>query len=262
MAEGRLGEAQARYRDAIAVAAGRSAGYADRLARSQDLARAYFGLAVALDRDDRLIAAREAVRRGLDQDPTMVVLSSAIAPAGELPAIIPDGEAFYYLGLAAEADGRASYAESSFREFLARAPGGRWARAAARHLGARPATEPRQGEARRVGAEKKARVVAVGTTYASGGLAAPLIDAGWRAHPALLDECLAGARIGGGARVAIEIEIDAHGNVARATVKVPPQLDDAFARCTEAAVKSQLRFAAPVKGQPTIARTEILLAPG
>jgi hypothetical protein len=50
--------------------------------------------------------------------------------------------------------------------------------------------------------------------------------------------------------------------VTRATVKAPPPFDEAFARCAEAAVKRQLKFAGAVKGQPTIARTEIILAPG
>ena len=258
MAEGRLADAEARFRDAIAVAAARSASYADRLARSQDLSRAYFGLAVALDRDERPIAAREAVRRGLDLDPSGAVLSSAIVPAGEPPVIVPDGEVFYYLGLAAEANGRASYAASSFREFLTRAPGGRWARAAARHLGERaPRASSRRGPE-----EKGLRIVAFGTTYASGGVAAPLVDVGWRAHPALLDDCLAGARVTVGVRLAIELEIDGRGDVTRATVKAPPHLDEGFARCAEAAVKRQLKFAAPVKGQATLARTEIILAPG
>ncbi len=256
MADGRLGEAETRYRDAIAVLTGRSTGYADRLTRTQDLARAYFGLAVALDRDDRPIAAREAVRRALDQDPTSAVLASAIVPAGEPPVIVPDGEVFYYLGLAAEADGRASYAESSFREYLARSPGGRWARAAARHLGERPA-EPARGRGK-----KPARIAAFGTVYASGGLAAPLVDVVWRAHPALLDDCLAAARVGAGARLAIELEIDGRGEVTRATVKVPPPLDEAFARCAETAVKRQLSSGPPPRGSRRIARTEILLAPG
>ena len=270
MAEGRLGDAEARFRDAVAVAAARSAGYADRLARSQELARAYFGLAVTLDRAERPIAAREAVRRGLDQDPGAAVLASAIVPEGEAPVIVPASEVFYYVGLAAEADGRASYAESSFREYLTRTPGGRWSRAALRHLGeGTPAPSRRAGATG--GPAPRVRIAAFGTVYATGAIAAPLVDVAWRAHPALLDECLDGVRVASSVRVAVELEIDGRGEVTRATVKAPPPLDERFVRCVEAAVKGTLKFAPSGKGQgdardprnqKTIARTEILLAPG
>jgi tetratricopeptide (TPR) repeat protein len=263
MAEGRLGDAEARFREAAAVAAARGTGYADRLARSQELARAFFGLAVALDRAERPIAAREAVRRALDQDPAAAVLTSAIVPAGEPPVILPEGEVFYYVGLAAEADGRSSYAESSFREYLAATPGGRWTQAALRHLGERP-PPPRQGGS--AGPLPKARIAAFGTVYASGPIAAPLVDIGWRARPALLDDCLAGVRVPGGARVAVELEIDGRGAVTRATIKAPPPFDEGFVRCAEEAVRRELTFGAPAPGDPraprkTIARTEIILAP-
>jgi tetratricopeptide (TPR) repeat protein len=262
MAEGRLGDAEARFREAAAVAGARGSGYADRLARSQELARAYFGLAVALDRAEQPIAAREAVRRALDQDPSSAVLTSAIVPAGEPPVILPAGEVFYYVGLAAEADGRGDYAEASFRKYLAETPGGRWTQAALRHLGERSPLARRAG-----GQAPRARIAAFGTVYASGALAAPLVDIGWRAHPALLDDCLTGVRVTGGARVAVEIEIDGRGAVTRATVKAPPPFDEGFVRCAEEAVRRELTFGAQTPVEPrasrkTIARTEILLAPG
>jgi tetratricopeptide (TPR) repeat protein len=270
MAEGRLGDAEARFRDAVAVASARTAGYADRLARSQELARAYFGLAVTLDRAERPIAAREAVRRALDQDPGATVLASAIVPEGEAPVIVPVSEVFYYVALAAEAEGRASYAESSFREYLTRTPGGRWSRAALRHLGeGTPASSRRPGATR--GPAPRPRIAAFGTVYASGAIPAPLVDVAWRAHPALLDACLEDVRVASSVRVAVELEIDGRGEVARATVKAPPPLDERFARCVEGAVKGTLKFAPSGKGQgdardprnqKTIARTEILLAPG
>ena len=141
-------------------------------------------------------------------------------------------EVFYYVALAAEAEGRASYAESSFREYLTRTPGGRWTRAALRHLGeGTPAPSRRPGASG--GPGPRTRIAAFGTVYATGAIPAPLIDVAWRAHPALLDECLDGVRVASSVRVAVELEIDARGEVTRATVKAPPPLEERFVRCVE-----------------------------
>ena len=132
MADGRLADAQARYRDAIGAANEMST--ADKRARSQDLALGYYGLAVALDRDEQTVAAREMMQRALANDPASAVLKIASQPGGDL-FFVPDGDVFYYLGLAAEVEGRGVDSEAGFREFLARAPQSRWARAAQAHLG-------------------------------------------------------------------------------------------------------------------------------
>jgi tetratricopeptide (TPR) repeat protein len=252
MADGRLGEAEARYREAIAVSAGEVTG--ERRPRAQDLALAYYGLAVALDRDDQRAAAREMIARALAQDPGASLLKVASSSNGDL-FFVPDGDVFYYLGLAAEAEGRATDAEAAFREFLARGPAGRWAHAAAAHLdGAAEGAGP--GGGGRAGA---ARVVAVGTIEASGGIAAPLVDAAWRGQLGLLDDCLGRARGQGSVRFAIELEIDGRGQIARAVVKAPPPLDDAFARCAEGAVRRGLRVSVPAGSKPTRARSELIV---
>jgi hypothetical protein len=103
-------------------------------------------------------------------------------------------------------------------------------------------------------------VVAVGTVRASGGLAAPLIDAAWRDRPALLDACLAGTRGAGSVRVGVDLDIDARGRVTRASIERPGPLGDDFARCAEAAVTGKLTVAGPARGKPTHARTEIIVA--
>jgi tetratricopeptide (TPR) repeat protein len=254
MADGRLPEAEARYRDAIAVAGSETTG--ERRSRSQDIALAYYGLAVALDRDGQPSAAREAIARALAQDPGGAVLKVATIPNRDL-FFVPDGDVYYYLGLAAEVEGRAMDAEAAFREFLARRPDSRWAGAATAHLappGATPSSRP--------GApgHPSARVVAFGTVQTSGGVPAPLIDAAWRARPGLLDECLEETRGGGSVRIGIEVDLDARGRVTRATLETPGPLGAEFARCAEAAVTHKLAVSGPTRGKPTHARTEIIIA--
>jgi tetratricopeptide (TPR) repeat protein len=252
MADGRLGEAEARYRDAIAVATSETTG--ERRPRSQDLALAYYGLAVALDRDRQPGAAREAMARALAQDPGGAVLKVAVVPNRDL-FFVPDGDVYYYLGLAAEVEGRSLDAASAFGEFLSRRPDSRWAAAAGAHL--HPGDDKPRGGAP---AGPSPRVVAVGTVQAAGGLAAPLIDAAWRERPTLLDACLAEARGAGSVRIAVDLDIDARGRVTRAALERAGSLGEDFARCAEAAITGRLTVAGPARGKPTHARSEIIIA--
>jgi tetratricopeptide (TPR) repeat protein len=254
MAAGRLPDAQARYRDAISAAG--DLGVGDRRERAHELALAYYGLAVALDRDEQPAAARETMLRALAHDPTASVLKVASVSGGDL-FFVPDGEVFYYLGLAAEAEGRGGDAEAAFREFIAHAPRGRWVRAAEAHL-AKKAT----GKRRPLGAgEAVPRVIAHGTVLATGGIGAPLVDAAWRDQMTILDECLDGVRLASRAtlRIAIEMDIDARGRLTRVVVKAPAPFDERFARCVESATKQRLRLSVPAPGRPTIARTELIV---
>jgi hypothetical protein len=82
-----------------------------------------------------------------------------------------------------------------------------------------------------------------------------------------VDAATAAARAGGppwrgGARVALEMEIDARGEVTRVVAKVPPPLDATFARCAESAVKDGLRVVTPGRGRATRARMELVVANG
>jgi hypothetical protein len=217
---------------------------------------------VALDRDGQKLAAQEMMARGLAHDPGEAVLkaTSQAGPGSDL-FFVPDGDVFYYLGLAAEAQGRTTDAEASFREFLARAPASRWARAAEKHLSPR-AVSP--GNERGRGGQGKARVVAHGTVFSAGPIAAPLVDVAWRDKGAILQPCLDAIRTVGkvpaSARIAIEMEIDGRGRVTSATTKVAEPLDDAFARCAESAVKEHLRISTPPQTKPTLVRTELIVA--
>ena len=254
MAAGRLPEAEARYRDAIAAAG--DLGVGDKRERFHELALAYYGLAVALDRDEQPVAAREAMMRALALDPTASVLKVA-SIAGSDVFFVPPGDVYYYLGLAAEAEGRDGDAEFAFREFLDRAPHGRWTRAAEAHLGKKPTGSKRPIAS----AEQPPRVLSHGTVLATGGIAAPLVDAAWRDQLSILDECLDGIRLAPRAtlRIAIEMDVDARGKLTRVIAKVPAPFDERFARCVESVTKQRLRFSVPAPGRPTIARTEMVL---
>jgi tetratricopeptide (TPR) repeat protein len=255
MAGGRLTDAEARYRDAISAANDLGAG--DRRERAHELALAYYGLAVALDRDEQPVAARETMLRALAHDPTASVLKVAATPGGDL-FFVPEGDILYYLGLAAEVEGRDGDAQAAFRDFLERSPRGRWARAAEAHLARKPPAATRRAPGGGAGAP---RVVAHGTVLASGGIAAPLIDAAWRDQLGILDECLDGVRITlrGTLRLAIELDIDARGKITRVVAKAPPPFDERFARCVESVTKQRLRFSGPAPGRPTLARTELII---
>src|SRR6185295_1258993 len=95
MAEGRLDEAIARYREAVAIEEQAT----DRRGHSQSLALAYFGLAVALDRADRPAAAREAVGRAVALDRGLATLQLALVGSGDV-SFLPPADVYYYLGLA------------------------------------------------------------------------------------------------------------------------------------------------------------------
>jgi tetratricopeptide (TPR) repeat protein len=253
MAAGRLPDAQARYRDAISAAS--ELGVGDRRERAHELALAYYGLAVALDRDEQPVAAREAMLRALAHDPTASVLKVASVSGGDL-FFVPDGDVLYYLGLAAEVEGRDGDAEAAFREFVANAPRGRWARAAEAHLGKKG-----PGKRRAIAGEATPRVIAHGTVLATGGIPAPLIDAAWRDQLSILDECLDGVRLTSHAtlRIALEMDVDARGKLARVIVKAPAPFDERFAHCVESVTKQRLRFSVPAPGRTTSARTEMVV---
>jgi len=264
MALGRLAEAEDRYREAIRV----DEQAPDRRAREHSLTLSYYGLGVALDRDDQPVAAREMISRALSLDPGLAQLTAAELPGSDV-FFIPEGDVFYYIGLAAEVAGRPDDAEAAFREFASRLPKSPWVRRARAHVQAVSAVSSTS----RVGHAPALRVVASGTVLASGGIPAPLVDAAWRERPQLLDPCLdvAGAAVGlggtrpsrAGIRFALELEIDGRGAVTRAAAKVSPPLDERFARCVEAAVKDGLRLTPPsARARPTRARMELVVANG
>jgi tetratricopeptide (TPR) repeat protein len=270
MTLGRLQEAADRYREAIRV----DEQAPDRRAREHSLTLSYYGLGVTLDRDEQPVAAREMMARALAFDPNLSQLTAAQQPGSDV-FFIPEGDVYYYLGLASEVAGRPDDAEAGFREFVARLPKSPWARRAQTHIDAlAPAAVAGAagGRGARPGGRGAAlRVIAAGTVLATGGLPAPLIDAAWRERPQLLDACLdaasAAAHLGTpdvrtSVRLALEMEIDARGAVTRVVAKAPAPLDAAFARCAEAAIKDGLRVSPTGRSRTTRARLELVVANG
>jgi tetratricopeptide (TPR) repeat protein len=266
MALGRLGEAEDRYREAIRLE--EQTAPAGRMEGAAGLAFSTYGLAVALDRAGRAAPAREMMARALALDPRLARLRAAERAGGEV-FFLPDGDVFYYIGLASEVAGRVDDAEAAFQEFLSRLPRSPYAPRARAHVDAMVALE-RAGAARGApGSSSPAsslRVVAAGTVLASGPVPAPLVDAAWRTRADLLDACLdEGVQRGalparGSFRFALEIEIDGRGAVTAASAKAAAPLDETFARCAEAAVRAGLRLPRPQKARPTHARIDLLVA--
>lgn len=259
MAEGRLVEAAERYREAIRLET--PAASAARIEPPHSLTLATYGLAVALDRAGQAEAAREMMARALLLDPKHATLTAAEQPGADV-FFVPDGDVYYYLGLAAEVAGDDDDGAAAFQEFLRRRPRSPSAGRARAHLDALVA-----GAAPRTARSPSLRVAAVGTVRADGPIPAPLVDAAWRAAPHMLDGCLADAVSTGalapreGVRLAIELAFDERGAVAEAAVKAPAAIDASFARCAESAVKGGLRVPSPRRARPSRARLELLIAP-
>jgi len=119
MALGRLDQAIARYRLARDAAEG----------GKLEWQLANWGLGVALDRDEQEDAARQAIARAIERDPTMGQLSS------DGVFFEPPGDKLYYLALGHEVAGDRAEAIAAWKGYVAAAPsGGRWVRRARAHL--------------------------------------------------------------------------------------------------------------------------------
>jgi len=131
MAMGRLAEAVERYREALRIGARAPTGSTE----EDVLVLAQYGLAVALDREGRPAAARDALALAARKDPGAARLRSALEPGADV-FFVPPGEVHYYLGLVAEAGGRSDEAERRFRDFVAAVPKSPFLRRAQMHLAA------------------------------------------------------------------------------------------------------------------------------
>lgn len=264
MALGRLDEAADRYREAIRV----DEESGDRRTRAASLALSYYGLGVALDRDEQPGAAREMIGRALSLDPHLTRLLGAQQPGSDV-FFLPPGDVDYYIALALEVAGRRQEAEATFRLYVLKQPKSQWLKRARAHLAALaepPPGAPAGRDARRGarGGRWAYRVAASATVQSNGPLPAPMIDAAWRRRPDLLDDCLQRLPESVGRqpiRVALEIDIDTGGRVTRVVARVPPAVNDELGRCFEAAVKAGLIVPKPTHPRPTSARMELLLAP-
>ncbi|HEY2899146.1 MAG TPA: tetratricopeptide repeat protein [Polyangia bacterium] len=257
MAVGRLPEAEDRYREAIRA----DTDAPDRRLRDHSLALSYYGLGVALDRDGQSGGAREMIGRALALDPGMALLHLGQQPGSDV-SFVPAGDVHYYLALGHLVAERTDEAEEAFRAFIAAQPGGRWENPARAHLAALEARRQRRS------GRSVYHLAGTATTYASGPIPAPLIDVAWRHRPNLLDECLARLSVPPPhepLRIALDLELDGRGNLTRATVPRPSNLDPDFVGCVEERVKGGLVVSAPTmppsaRPRPTLARVELLFA--
>jgi len=259
MGLGRLREAEDRYREAIRI----DERAADRRGHEQGLAFSYYGLGVALDRDRQDVAAREAMGRAIAMDPNGSLLRLAQQPGADF-SFLPEGDVFYYIGLASEIGGKTDDAVAAFQEFLARQPKSPWVARARAHLSS--LTVAPSSSASPSPRRHRWRLVAIATVSSQGPLAAPVIDAALKQRPPPWDECFTGAAPSRGhdtVRFVVEVELDARGAVTGASSRLPPPFDaGATGRCIEAALRASLTVTPPAHARPTSARIEVLLANG
>ncbi len=118
MALGRLDEAIRRYRQAESTSVMNEV--------SWELAE--WGLGIALDRDHQIEKSKDAIRRALSVDPTMVHLRD------EGVFFQPAGDRYYYEGLGHELAGDLPQAYESFRAFIRDVPSSRFVARAGEHV--------------------------------------------------------------------------------------------------------------------------------
>jgi tetratricopeptide (TPR) repeat protein len=249
MALGRLGEAEDRYREAIRLAdqAGSSVPAHD---HEENLALAYYGLGVALDRDEQELAAREAIARAMAHDPRLAILDGARDGRSNV-FFVPAGDVHYYRGLALMVEGRPREATDAFQRFLSEQRGSRYGKRAEAHLLALAAGA--EG-----GRKSRLRLVAAGTVRADEAVPAPLVDAALRSHPGLLERCLDEApAIDESTRVSLEVTFDAAGVVQ--AVKGAPAWAG-FARCAQAQLRDGVRLPRLTGGKSASVRLDLVLA--
>jgi TonB family protein len=122
MAIGHLDDAIQRYLDAIA------------LYPSYKLA--WWGLAVAYDRDEQVSKAIDAVQKAIAGDSNMGALTQKDV------FFVPGGDVHYYFALGHQVRGDAAAAKKAWEQFLAELPKSQWAFRARDHLAALGASKP------------------------------------------------------------------------------------------------------------------------
>ncbi|HXU82773.1 MAG TPA: tetratricopeptide repeat protein [Polyangia bacterium] len=250
MALGRLGEAQDRYREAIRLedqARPAIPGHD----RDEYLALAYYGLGVALDRDEQGQAAREAIARAVLHDPRMALLDAARDGRSDV-FFVPPGDVHYYRGLALMVMGRPREATDAFQRFLTEQRQSRWGKRAETHLLALAAGVER--------GRSRLRLVASGTVHADEGISAPVIDALLRNHPDVFERCLddAPGNVNETTRVSLEVELDSAGVVQQ--VKGPGPEWASFVGCASRRLKEALRLPRGTTAKSGWIRLDLVLA--
>ncbi len=132
MLMGRLEESIRRFHEGLRVSSRmRSYGY-----RNEMRKQAYWGLAVAYDRDEQVGKALEYARKAVSGQPRMQYLHSSSV------FFVPDGEINYYVAMGYLAQGKREQARKFFQAFLQKLPRDQWAPRARAHLNQLSATTP------------------------------------------------------------------------------------------------------------------------
>ena len=281
----RLSQALERYRRALALEEGSSAGPD----RDQGVALALYGLAVALDRDGQSARARETMARAVHLDPRLRLLEVSAEPATGDVFFVPPGDVHYYRGLALAVLDRPREASFSFRHFLAEAGHSPYAPAAEAHLarlGGAAALAPRSapsfapspsrspprspGDAGAPNApptppahppsNRRWRLAAAATVESTGPLAAPLIDAAWKSQPRLYEPCFEEAPLlpTRTVRLVIDLRLDGRGVPTKVDAKAPPEWPEA-ASCLVDRTRG-VRFPRPPRPEPTTAKIQLVIS--
>jgi tetratricopeptide (TPR) repeat protein len=253
MALGRLGEAQDRYREAIRLEGQTRPLALPGQSRDEDLALAYYGLGVALDRDEQGHAAREAIARALAHDPKLAILDAARDGRSDV-FFVPPGDVHYYRGLALMVLGRPRESIDAFQRFLTEQRGSRWIRRAESHLLALASGS--EG-----GRRSRLRLAAAGTVRADEGLSAPLVDAALRGHPGLIEACVdrAPSSASETTRLSLEVAFDAGGAVQAVKGQGGAPEWGPFFGCVEQRLKEGLRVPRPAGARQAGARLDLVL---
>jgi tetratricopeptide (TPR) repeat protein len=251
MALGRLGEAQDRYREAIRL---ENQARPPVPGRDHDeyMALAYYGLGVALDRDEQGQAAREAIARALMHDAKMALLDAARDGRSDV-FFVPPGDVHYYRGLALMVMGRPREATDAFQRFLSEQRTSRWQKRAEAHLLALAAGESGRNRGR-------LKLVAAGTVRGDEGLSAMAVDAALRPRLDLFEKCLdeAPGTVNEPTRLSLEVDIDAAGTVQR--VKGGGDEWTSFVGCVGRRMKDALRVPRLAGARAASVRVDLVLA--
>jgi hypothetical protein len=216
------------------------------------MALAYYGLGVALDRDEQGQAAREAIARALMHDGKMALLDAARDGRSDV-FFVPPGDVHYYRGLALMVMGRPREATDAFQRFLTEQRGSRWQKRAEAHLLALAA-----GEAGR--SRGRLKLVAAGTVRGDEGLSAPAVDAALRFRMDLFERCLdeAPGNVNEATRLSLEVDIDGGGNVQR--VKGGSDEWASYVGCVGRRLKDGLKVPRLAGSRAASVRIDVVLA--
>ncbi len=132
MTMGRLEESIRRYHEGLTIARG----IRNYSSRNELIKQAYWGLAVAYDRDEQVSKGLEHARLAVSGQPKMRYLNSSSV------FFVPQGEIHYYFGMGYLVQGKPELSRKHWQLFLKKLPRDQWAYRARAHLADLGARKP------------------------------------------------------------------------------------------------------------------------